>query len=97
MDSESRHLPVKEGAKFRAENRRQLSIWIDVLGRARPDLTRLECEVTVHGVLAMINSIANRRGEDWDAAGVREHLREIVLCAVSSSLSTTVEHEREPA
>ncbi|HEX9833571.1 MAG TPA: helix-turn-helix domain-containing protein, partial [Mycobacterium sp.] len=35
VNAEGGNLPVREAAKFRAENRRQLSVWTDVLGRAR--------------------------------------------------------------
>lgn len=85
VDSEGRHLPLNEAAEFRVENRRLLSVWTDVLGRARPDLSRLQCEVTVHALLAMINSIANRRGQNWELEGVREHLRAMALSAVSTN------------
>jgi hypothetical protein len=73
-NSGQRHLPIDEAANFRAENRRQLSVWTDLLGQARPDLTRSICEVTVHVVLALINSIALRRGELSGEASVRQHL-----------------------
>jgi len=85
VDSEGRHLPLNEAAEFRAENRRQLSVWTDVLGRARPDLPRLQCEVTVHAVLAMINSVANRRGQNWEVEVVRDYLRAMALSAVSTN------------
>jgi len=84
VNSESGNLPVREAAKFRAENRRQLSVWTDVLGRARHDLPRLECEITVHALLAMINSISNRRGETWDPQVARDHLRAMALSAVAA-------------
>ena len=74
VKSGQRHLPIDEAANFRAENRRQLSVWMDLLGQARPDLTRSICEVTVHVVLALINSIALRRGELSGEASVRQHL-----------------------
>jgi AcrR family transcriptional regulator len=35
VDNEGRHLPAKEAADFRVERRRQLSVWIDLLGQAR--------------------------------------------------------------
>lgn len=82
VNSAGGHLPVREAAKFRAENRRQLSVWTDVLGRARHDLPRLECEITVHALLAMINSISNRRGETWEPDIARDHLRAMALSAV---------------
>jgi AcrR family transcriptional regulator len=84
VDSESRHLPVKEAAGFRAENRQQLSVWTDVLGRARPDLPRLQCEMTVHALLAMINSIANRRSQNWEPETVRNYLRAMAINAAST-------------
>ncbi|HEX9833764.1 MAG TPA: hypothetical protein VGA66_11920, partial [Mycobacterium sp.] len=59
-----------------------LSVWTDVLGRARHDLPRLQCEITVHALLAMINSISNRRGETWDPQVARDHLRAMALSAV---------------
>jgi AcrR family transcriptional regulator len=85
VDSEGRHLPLNEAAEFRVENRRLLSVWTDVLGRARPDLPRLQCEVTVHALLAMINSIANRRGQNWEQEVVRDYLRAMALSAVSTN------------
>ena len=84
VNSEQRHLPINEAANFRAENRRQLSVWTDLLGQARPDLTRSICEVTVHAVLALINSIALRRGELSDEASVRQHLRAMAMSTVSA-------------
>jgi AcrR family transcriptional regulator len=93
VNSEGRHLPVKEATEFRAENRRQLSIWTDVLGRARPDLPRLQCEMTVHALLAMINSIANRRDQNWEPDTVRNYLRAMALNAAS----TQPVDEDEPA
>jgi AcrR family transcriptional regulator len=69
VDNDGRHLTAKEAADFRVEHRRPLSVWIDLLGQARPDLTRIECEVTVHAVLALINSISLRRGAP--DAGIR--------------------------
>lgn len=95
VDSEGRHLPLNEAAEFRVENRRLLSVWTDVLGRARPDLSRLQCEVTVHALLAMINSIANRRGQNWELEGVRDHLRAMALSAVSTNKLD--EFEPEPS
>jgi AcrR family transcriptional regulator len=84
VDDEGRHLPVKEAAEFRAESRRQLSVWIDVLGRARPDLRRLQCEMTVHALLAMINSVADRRDQNWEPAVVRNYLRAMALSTAST-------------
>lgn len=84
VNSEGGNLPVQEAAKFRAENRRQLSVWTDVLGRARRDLPRLQCEITVHALLAMINSISNRRAESWEPKAARDHLRAMALSAVTA-------------
>lgn len=84
VNSEGRHLPVKEAAGFRAENRQQLSVWTDALGRARPDLPRLQCEMTVHALLAMINSIANRRSQNWEPGTVRNYLRAMAINAAST-------------
>jgi|SRR5271168_76388 AcrR family transcriptional regulator len=74
VNSGQRHLPVDEAPNFRVENRRHLSVWMDLLGQARPDLTRRICEVTVDVVLALINPIALRRGELSGEASVRQHL-----------------------
>jgi AcrR family transcriptional regulator len=84
VNSEGRHLPVQEAAEFRADRRQQLSVWTDVLGRARPDLPRLQCEVTVHALLAMINSIANRRDHSWDSGAVRDYLHAMAVNAAST-------------
>jgi AcrR family transcriptional regulator len=84
VNSEERHLPTDEAANFRAENRRQLSVWTDLLGQARPDLPRNLCEVTVHAVLALVNSITLRRGETSSEASFRQHLQAMAMSTVSA-------------
>lgn len=59
VNSGQRHLPLDEAANVRAENHRQPSVWMDLLGQARPHLIRSIFEVTVHVVPALINSIAS--------------------------------------
>jgi len=86
VDSEERHLPVKEADRFRAENRRQLRIWTELLRQARPDLTPTKCDMTVHGVLALINSITRRRGEKSSPEGVRQHLRAMAMNAIAADV-----------
>jgi AcrR family transcriptional regulator len=81
VNAEVRHLPTQEASHFRAESRRQLSVWTDLLGRARPNLARLECEMTVHAVLAQTNSITLRRGDMTEVERVRTH-----LCAMARSV-----------
>jgi AcrR family transcriptional regulator len=88
VNSEERHLPIDEAANFRAERRRQMSVWTDLLGQARPDLSRSICEVTVHGVIAQINSITLRRGELSGEARVREHLRAMAMATVSTGAAS---------
>jgi AcrR family transcriptional regulator len=75
VNSEERHLPVKEADRLRVQRRRMLSVWTDVLRQVRPDLGRGECDATVHGVLALINSISLRRSPDPVSPAIREHLR----------------------
>jgi AcrR family transcriptional regulator len=88
VNSEARHLPADEAANFRAESRRQLSVWTDLLGQARPDLPRSICEVTVHAVLALINSITLHRGELSSKASVRQHLHAMAMSTVSAGATT---------
>lgn len=84
VNSEGRYLPVKEAAEFLAENRRLLSVWTDVLGRARPDLPRPQCEMTVDAVLAMINSIGSRHSKNGETESMRKYLRAMALSAAST-------------
>jgi hypothetical protein len=91
VNSEARHLPTDEAANFRAENRRQLNVWTDLLGQARPDLPRSNCEVTVHAVLALINSLTLHRGELSSEATVRQHLHAMAMSTVSAKADTVAE------
>lgn len=84
VNSEERHLPAKEAGEFRAERRRQLSVWTDLIGQARPDLNRIKCEMTVHAVLALINSITLHRGEIRNVAEIRAHLHDMAISTVSA-------------
>jgi AcrR family transcriptional regulator len=79
VNDEERHLPVKEAEQLRAQRRRLLVVWTDVLRGVRPDLGREECDATVHAVLALINSISLKRSPDPVSPAVREHLRAMAL------------------
>jgi AcrR family transcriptional regulator len=81
VNSEERHLPVKEAEELRAESRRLLRVWTDLVREARPELGREDCDATVHAVLALINSVTFKR-EDGISALVRAHLRAMALGAV---------------
>jgi AcrR family transcriptional regulator len=86
VNNEERHLPTKEAGDVRAERRSFTSVWTDMVGRARPDLARFECEMTVHAVFALINSITLHRGEITDVARTREHLLAMAMSTVSAGL-----------
>jgi AcrR family transcriptional regulator len=82
VNSEERHLPVKEAAALHAETRRQLRVWTDFVREARPDLSREECDSTVHAVLALINSIALKRSGETVPRSVSAHLKAMAVAAV---------------
>lgn len=73
--SEERHLPLKEAEELRVESRRLLRVWTDLVRQARPELGKDECDMTVHAVLALINSITLKRGDDAVPAPARAYLR----------------------
>jgi AcrR family transcriptional regulator len=85
VNSEERHLPVKEAEQLRKQSRRLLTVWTDVLRQVRPDLGRDECDATVHAILALINSISLKRSPDPVSPAVREHLRALATSAAFAS------------
>jgi AcrR family transcriptional regulator len=87
--AEERHLPVKEAAELRAETRRLLRGWTEVLREARPDLSRDECDATVHALLALITSITLKRSPEGTSGAVRRHLRAMALAATFGTSEIT--------
>lgn len=75
VNSEERHLPLREAKLMHEENRQLLKVWAGLVRHARPDLSRVQVDVTVHAILAMINSITFRKPVKPVPSSVREHLR----------------------
>jgi AcrR family transcriptional regulator len=93
VNSEVRHLPVKEAQALQAETRRQLEVWTDLLRQVRPDLGREECSASVHAILALINSVTLRRSGVAVPRAVYEHLRAMALGCVFAGATGEVLEE----
>jgi AcrR family transcriptional regulator len=79
VDLERRRLPGSMAERLHAEARRTTRIWVDAVKKARPELSTDEAEVTVHGLLALINSIALRQKTKPVNASLEKHLRSMAL------------------
>jgi AcrR family transcriptional regulator len=75
VDLERRRLPASFAERLHAEARRNTRIWVEAVKKARPELTTDEAEVTVHGVLALINSIALRQKTKAVSPSLEKYLR----------------------
>lgn len=82
VDREARHLPVDAAKAFAVDRRRILRTWTDIVQSVRPDLDREVRDVSVHGVLALINSISLRRSAERASPQVCGHLRTMALIAI---------------
>lgn len=77
VDREERQLPAETVKAFRQERRRSFRVWTTLAADVRPDLTPEEIDVTVHAVLALINSITLRRTAERAHPAMVNRLREM--------------------
>lgn len=54
---ESRNLPEPDQLRLRWKQRHYLDLWIDVVGSARPELSRAEAQLAVHACIGSIHSV----------------------------------------
>lgn len=86
VDSQARHLPPEIAKAFRDERRRILKTWTDLTRQVRPDLTADQCDVTVHAVLALVNSISLRRSSERAQPHLSAHLKAMAIaCLMTAS------------
>jgi AcrR family transcriptional regulator len=79
IDAEERQLPLEAAESLRVERTRLLKVWRDVVREARPDLRPDEAELTLHAVLALINSISLRKSNDPIPERLSRRLRNMAL------------------
>jgi AcrR family transcriptional regulator len=79
VDREMRSLPSHVAMALRQQRDANLAVWVDVASRARPDLEAEEVRVTVHAVLALVNSISLRRRSERADPKTIQRLREMAL------------------
>jgi AcrR family transcriptional regulator len=81
-NSEWQHLPGAEAAQLREASRGYLDAYLQRVRDVRPDLSPEEVDTTVHGLLALVNSIALRRNLDPPPPKVHRRLRLMALSVV---------------
>lgn len=79
VDREERQLPPEVAKAFRQQRRELFRIWVEVAGKARTDLPAEEIEMTIHAVLALINSITMRRSSERAHPGLVHRLRAMAV------------------
>ena len=84
VDRETRQLPSQVASALRNQARANFNVWVDIAGRARPEFSKDEIHVTVHAVLALINSISLRRNSERIDPTSRERLREMAMSCFRS-------------
>jgi AcrR family transcriptional regulator len=82
VDSEARHLPPDTAKAFAQERRRILKVWTDLVREVRPDLEPDRRDVTVHGTLALINSISLRRSSARAQPELCDHLKAMAMAGI---------------
>lgn len=82
VDSQARHLPPDIAKAFRDERRRTLKVWAELMHEVRPELAVDECDVTVHAVLALVNSISLRRSSERAQPHLCAHLKSMAMACV---------------
>lgn len=89
VDREGRQVPPDVGDALQTIARASLAYWIEIASEARPGLGDEAIRVTVHAVLALINSISLRRTSERANPEVEGRLREMALSCFAT-LPTTV-------
>lgn len=78
--SAERYLASDLAERLRAERRHTMKIWSGLLREARPELSAEEANITVHGMLALVDSIS-RRSEPMTSR-LANHLRGLAMGVV---------------
>jgi AcrR family transcriptional regulator len=84
VDSLERHLPADAAKAFRDQRRAILKAWSGLVGQVRPDLRPDERDVTIHAVLALINSISLRRSSERAQPHLCAHLQAMAMDALAA-------------
>jgi AcrR family transcriptional regulator len=79
IDAEERQLPLDAAERLRMEANQSLKVWRNVVREVRPDLKPDEVELTLHAVLALINSISLRKSKDPTPERLVRRLRSMAL------------------
>jgi AcrR family transcriptional regulator len=89
VDSEARHLPSQTAKAFAQQRRKILDVWTNLVREVRPDLPSDQRDVTVHGILALINSISLRRSSERAQPAICNRLKSMAMASILQTTART--------
>lgn len=96
---ESRNVPESDQRRLRWKQRHYLDLWMDVLGSARPGMSRAQVQLAVHACIGSIHSTLQYKS-DLDKGDQARHLESIALGVLglpASSATREIGEVAEPS